>query len=114
MSQRIIDRTMQEWAKGELENLGENTRLLISDLNADLYGLGESESYEGFIPSIKKLSSELEDIREKFVDIDCEQVLDSLRDYEDPECEVDFSSIYELKRKEVLRYLVGSELASYI
>lgn len=98
--------------------LDERTQELIRLATADLYNgpnANEDEDYPGFVPACHMIREAFE-VTDLYIDTEIDEVIGDTEPSFDPEDECSYSpdTVLHLDSRDVVRALVGSELARYV
>lgn len=112
--QKIIDRALTAWLKAN--PLPADIKSLIAQANSDLYyGPNQDEDYIGFVPACNAIGKALDDIGDLYVDLQSEEVFDKEpQGFEDEGEWFEPGDYCHLERRDVLKRIVGRELASHL
>ena len=124
---------VKSWASAFKAKLSKRIQKLIDQANYDLYyGPHHEAGYPGFTKACAEIGKALEDVSEKWLDVQSGEMLDrepeayeevnDLYDPEDPDCEEPQYNVFEpnwedivhLERKDLLDAILGVELACHI
>ncbi len=108
---RIFDKGLGEWLSSwKKENLSEEVCKLINQANFDLYHgpVSDDDEYPGFVTACKTIIKAIDDLPSTvYLNMDTGEVIEDTP-------EGGFEDWWRIERPQILRELVGKELAPYV